>query len=77
MQSALRYAATIASRFMPRRQSDRVQAATRFSKTLGMAIYMGAGPSVMYAAHALDAYKQFAEKADGAVTPAKTQEDRR
>jgi AhpD family alkylhydroperoxidase len=30
-------------------------------ETLGMAIYMGAGPSVMYAAHALDAYKQFAE----------------
>ena len=30
-------------------------------ETLGMAIYMGAGPSVMYAAHALDAYNQFAE----------------
>jgi len=30
-------------------------------ETLGMAIYMGAGPSVMYAAHALDAYEQFAE----------------
>jgi AhpD family alkylhydroperoxidase len=29
-------------------------------ETLGMAIYMGAGPSVMYAAHAVDAYKQFA-----------------
>ncbi|MCC7254251.1 carboxymuconolactone decarboxylase family protein [Hyphomicrobium sp.] len=28
-------------------------------ETLGMAIYMGAGPSVMYAAHALEAYKQF------------------
>lgn len=25
-----------------------------------MAIYMGAGPSVMYAAHALEAYGQFA-----------------
>ena len=24
-----------------------------------MAIYMGAGPSVMYATHALDAYEQF------------------
>jgi len=46
-------------------------------ETLGMAIYMGAGPSVMYAAHALEACEQFAEKADGAVTPAKTQEDRR
>ncbi|MEQ1615957.1 MAG: carboxymuconolactone decarboxylase family protein, partial [Hyphomicrobiaceae bacterium] len=30
-------------------------------ETLGMAIYMGAGPSVMYAAHALDAYNKFAE----------------
>ena len=29
-------------------------------ETLGMAIYMGAGPSVMYASHALDAYSQFA-----------------
>jgi AhpD family alkylhydroperoxidase len=33
-------------------------------ETLGMAIYMGAGPSVMYAAHALDACKQFAEIKD-------------
>lgn len=32
-------------------------------ETLGMAIYMGAGPSVMYAAHALQAYQQFADKA--------------
>jgi AhpD family alkylhydroperoxidase len=29
-------------------------------EVLAMAIYMGAGPSVMYAAHALDAYAQFA-----------------
>jgi len=29
-------------------------------ETLGMAIYMGAGPSVRYAAHAIDAYAQFA-----------------
>ena len=36
-------------------------------ETLGMAIYMGAGPSVMYAAHAIDAYKQFAA---GAKVPA-------
>jgi AhpD family alkylhydroperoxidase len=26
---------------------------------LGMAIYMGAGPSVMYATHAMDAFTQF------------------
>ena len=29
-------------------------------ETLGMAIYMGAGPSAMYASHALGAYMQFA-----------------
>lgn len=28
-------------------------------ETLGMAIYMGAGPSVMYASHALEAVGQF------------------
>jgi hypothetical protein len=27
---------------------------------MGMAIYMGAGPSVMYAAQALEAFDQFA-----------------
>jgi len=40
-------------------------------ETLGMAIYMGAGPSAMYAAHALEAYQQFAEaKASGAAAAA-------
>jgi AhpD family alkylhydroperoxidase len=29
------------------------------SETLGMAIYMGAGPSVMYASHAFEAFTQF------------------
>ncbi len=33
--------------------------AAEIFETLGMAIYMGAGPSVMYAAHAIDACKQF------------------
>ena len=28
-------------------------------EALGMAIYMGAGPSVMYATHAIDAFEQF------------------
>lgn len=28
-------------------------------ETIGMAIYMGAGPSVMYASHALEAFSQF------------------
>lgn len=31
------------------------------AETLGMAIYLGAGPSVMYASHALHAFDQFAE----------------
>jgi AhpD family alkylhydroperoxidase len=35
------------------------------AETLGMAIYMGAGPSVMYASHALEAFTQFAERAAG------------
>ena len=33
------------------------------SETLAMAIYMGAGPSVMYASHALEAFRQFASTA--------------
>jgi len=33
-------------------------------ETLGMAIYMGAGPSAMYASHALGAYTQFAAGKD-------------
>lgn len=32
-------------------------------ETLGMAIYMGAGPSVMYAAQAVEAFDQFVERA--------------
>lgn len=31
-------------------------------ETMGMAIYMGAGPSVMYAAQALEAFDQFSRK---------------
>jgi AhpD family alkylhydroperoxidase len=31
-------------------------------ETMGMAVYMGAGPSVMYAAQALEAFDQFAAK---------------
>ena len=33
------------------------------AETLSMAIYMGAGPSVMYATHALEAFGQFAHPA--------------
>jgi AhpD family alkylhydroperoxidase len=35
-------------------------------ETLGMSIYMGAGPSVMYATHALEAFTQFDEGAKAA-----------
>ncbi|KPF91770.1 carboxymuconolactone decarboxylase family protein [Rhodopseudomonas palustris] len=48
------------------------QGATRdeIMETMGMAIYMGAGPSVMYAAQAVEAYDQFAKKkAAAAATP--------
>lgn len=36
------------------------------TEALGMAIYMGAGPSVMYASHALEAFSEFAKEAGGA-----------
>ena len=41
------------------------QGATReeIAETVGLAVYMGAGPSAMYAAQALEAYDQWSEKA--------------
>ena len=39
-------------------------------ETLGMAVYMGAGPSVMYANHALDAFEQFNKAATKPVVTA-------
>jgi len=36
-------------------------------ETLGMAVYMGGGPSLMYAADAIAAYEQFQQKATAAV----------
>ena len=39
-------------------------------ETLGMAVYMGAGPSVMYAAHAAEAFGQFAAAAAPQPVPA-------
>jgi AhpD family alkylhydroperoxidase len=30
-----------------------------FEEMLGMCVYMGGGPALMYAAHALDAYEQY------------------
>ena len=48
-------------------ESARKHGATRdeVMETVGMAIYMGAGPSVMYAAQAVEAYDQYFEKASG------------
>lgn len=48
------------------------QGATREEvlETLGMAVYMGAGPSMMYAAHAFDAYKSFSELEKQTTAPA-------
>ena len=40
------------------------------AETLGMAIYMGAGPSVMYASHALEAFVQFRKQETAADTAA-------
>ena len=39
---------------------DRGASREEVLETLGMAIYMGAGPAAMYASHALGAYTQFA-----------------
>lgn len=36
-------------------------------ETMGMALYMGAGPSLMYAAQAVEAFDQFAAKQNAAA----------
>ena len=48
-------------------ESARKHGATRdeVMETVGMAIYMGAGPSVMYAAQAVEAYDQYVAKNAG------------
>jgi len=38
---------------------DRGATQEEISETLGMAIYMGAGPAAMYASHAFEALRQF------------------
>jgi len=45
-------------------ESARKHGATRdeVMETMGMAIYMGAGPAVMYAAQAVEAYDQYVAK---------------
>jgi len=45
------------------------------AETLAMAIYMGAGPSVMYASHALDAFEQFAASRSAAAPDREAAED--
>jgi AhpD family alkylhydroperoxidase len=39
---------------------DREATREEILETLGMAVYMGAGPAAMYASHALGAYAEFA-----------------
>lgn len=48
------------------------QGATReeVMETLGLAIYMGAGPSVMYASHAIEAFDQIKAAKDAAKASA-------
>lgn len=38
-----------------------------FEEMLGMCVYMGGGPALMYAAHALQAFEQFGGEAAGAA----------
>ncbi len=43
-------------------------------ETLGLAIYMGAGPSVMYASHAVEAFDQIKAAKDAAKAAAPAQD---
>ncbi len=45
---------------------DRGATRDEIMETLGVAIYMGGGPSVMYASHALAAYSQYSAAAKAA-----------
>ena len=48
-------------------EGARKHGATReeIAETMGLAVYMGAGPSAMYAAQALEAYDQYTNQASG------------
>jgi AhpD family alkylhydroperoxidase len=48
--------------FHAKAAAEQGASSAEISETLAMAIYMGAGPSVMYAAHAIDAYKAFCDR---------------
>ena len=50
---------------MPRGAVKRGASREAIAETLAMAIYMGAGPSVMYAAEALEAVDQITAKSHG------------
>lgn len=56
--------------FHAKAASERGATSEEILETLGMAIYMGAGPSVMYAAHALEAFNQFAGSKAEQAAPA-------
>ena len=58
--AALAQAASTAQALDAKTALDRGASKQEITEALGMAIYMGAGPSVMYATHALDALGQFA-----------------
>ena len=45
--------------FHAKAAAERGASREEIGETLGMAIYRGAGPSVMYASHALEAFTQF------------------
>ncbi|MFN3624218.1 MAG: carboxymuconolactone decarboxylase family protein [Hyphomicrobium sp.] len=56
--------------FHAKAASERGATSEEILETLGMAIYMGAGPSVMYAAHAIEAFNQFAKSKAEQAAPA-------
>jgi len=55
----LRCGATTASAFTVKAALEQDASQDKVIETLEMAIYMGAGPSVMYSSHALEAFGQF------------------
>ncbi len=56
--------------FHAKAASDYGASSDEILETLGMAIYMGAGPSVMYASHALEAFTQFKASVANRSAPA-------
>jgi alkylhydroperoxidase/carboxymuconolactone decarboxylase family protein YurZ len=50
---------------MPRRARDRGASRAEVAETIGVAIHMGGGPSMVYGAEALRAYDAFAGERGG------------